>query len=304
MKRVFFIAILLITGQLVSCSGTIEVEKSNTIVCTTGMIGDAIKNIVGNKMNVHVLMGPGVDPHLYKVVPTDVQELSRAEIVCYNGLHLEGKMTDILKNLNKYHDIPTLAFSDGLSEQDLKAGEGGAHDPHIWFDVSIWSKTVSYAGQQIAKLYPEYGQDFIQRTERYVSQLDSLHQWVTRQIASIPKNSRVLITAHDAFGYFGNAYEIEVRGLQGISTVSQAGIKDRKDLVDMIIKRNIKAIFVETSISDKQLNAIVEDCKKQGHSIQIGGNLYSDAMGIEGSSGDTYIGMIKANVTTIVNALK
>lgn len=303
MIRTATILSILVLLSFTSCD-TGEQTPSNNIVCTTGMVGDAIKNIVGSDMNVQVLMGPGVDPHLYKAVHSDIEKLSNAQIVCYNGLHLEGKMTDVLQNLNTNNGTTTIAFSDGIDVTKLRTMQGSAHDPHIWFDVDLWTEGVKYAGQQIAKSTPEIKDQVLARTNNYLKQLDSLHIWVKNKLQEVPKESRVLITAHDAFGYFGRAYEIEVNALQGISTVAQAGIKDRKDLVDLIIERKIKAIFVETSISDKQLKAIVEDCKNRGHVVKIGGNLYSDAMGVPGSGADTYIGMVKTNVNTIVNALK
>lgn len=304
MIRILFI--LITAGSLVLIQGcdSENNDNSNTIVCTTGMVGDAVKNLVRDEMEVQVLMGPGVDPHLYKAVHSDIEKLSKAKIVCYNGLHLEGKMTDVLENLNTNNNTTTIAFSDGVDEKRLRTTQGSAYDPHIWFDVDLWTQGVIYAGQQIAKNNPEIKDKVMYNLNRYLMDLDSLHLWVKAQLQQVPKESRVLITAHDAFGYFGRAYDIEVNGLQGISTVAQAGIKDRKDLVDLIIKRKIKAIFVETSISDKQLKAIVEDCKSRGHDVKIGGNLYSDAMGIEGSGADNYIGMVKTNVNTIVNALK
>lgn len=302
--KVSSILYLTLTLLLWSCSSSSESNTKSGIVCTTGMVGDAVKNIVGDRQEVTVLMGPGVDPHLYKVVHSDLEKLNTAAQVFYNGLHLEGKMADVLSNIEDQYGIPGMAISEGLEESDLRSISGTTHDPHIWFDVSLWMKAVKYAGDQLSKNDPDHAELYQTNTTAYCQELKELHEWVKVQIASIPKERRVLITAHDAFGYFGQAYDIEVRGLQGVSTVSQAGIKDRKKLVDLIIERKIKAIFVETSISDRQLKAIIEDCAERGHTVTIGGTLYSDAMGAAGSEADNYIGMVKANVTTIVNALR
>jgi manganese/zinc/iron transport system substrate-binding protein len=274
------------------------------IVVTTGMIGDAVENIAGDKAQVVALMGPGVDPHLYKATHGDLEKITEADIIFYNGLHLEGKMGKVFEKAGRIR--PVVAISEGIPEDDLREipGYENAHDPHIWFDVRLWQQAVKNISEYLVKKDSVNAGYYQANSAKYISSLDSLHEAVTRQILAIPKEQRVLITAHDAFGYFGDAYKIEVRGLQGISTLSEFGLKDVTELVDFIIARKIKAIFVETSVSTKSINAILEGCQEKGWDVKIGGSLYSDAMGETGTPEGTYIGMVNDNVKTIVNALK
>ena len=274
------------------------------IVTTTGMITDAVANVVGNHATVEALMGPGVDPHLYKATQGDLRKLTDSDVVFYNGLHLEGKLADVLGRLARTK--PVIAVSEHIPDSLLRTVPGfqGAHDPHIWFDVSLWKHAV----ERIRDFMMSY--DSLNRAEysvaadAYLMRLDSLHNAIRIHLHEIPEAHRVMITAHDAFGYFGDAYHIEVRGLQGISTVSEFGLRDVTDLVDFIIQRKIKAIFVETSVSERSINAVVQGCRQKGWNVNIGGSLYSDAMGAEGTPEGTYIGMVNANVRTIVEALK
>ncbi|MEH0155911.1 zinc ABC transporter substrate-binding protein [Limibacter armeniacum] len=295
----------LLTLLMAAC-GTTEKQKGEklTIITTTGMIEDAVKNITGELADVEGLMGPGVDPHLYKATPSDLQKLRGADIVFYNGLHLEGSMTDVLEKFARKKAV--FPLSDGLDEKKLRTPEDGStvHDPHIWFDVELWSQAVSYAAEKIAAQDPDNATVYKTNAEKYLQQLHELNNWTRTQIQSIPSQSRVLITAHDAFGYFGSAYDIEVKGLQGISTVAEFGLKDISGLVNFIVSHKIKAVFVETSVPHKSLEAVVSGCHEKQHNISIGGTLYSDAMGALGSEAGTYIGMVKSNVNTIVSALK
>lgn len=274
------------------------------IVCTTGMIGDALTQIAGDKAQVIALMGPGVDPHLYKATQGDLKKLTDADIIFYNGLHLEGKMGDIFQKLSRTKHVVALAETVPSERLLRPEGSPGAHDPHIWFDVSLWAEAVRRAGMELARADSANQAFYLQNTEAYLSELDSLHQWTAAQISAIPRESRVLITAHDAFGYFGRAYDIEVRGLQGISTASEYGLRDISNLVSFLTARKIKAVFVESSVPAKSLEAVVEGCSRRGHEIAIGGSLYSDAMGQAGSPEGRYIGMVRANVNAIVGALK
>lgn len=302
-KLKYFIAILLLL-----CFSTCTQEEKSAdslyLVATTGMIKDAIENIAKEKANVFGMMGPGVDPHLYKPTPKDLTELRKADIVFYNGLHLEGKMGEVFEQLAKQK--PVFAIADGINQSLLIAPQDGyqVHDPHIWFDVSLWQKAVSYAGKKLAESDAQNKTYYEKNTKAYSQQLDSLHQWVSEKISLIPEKQRVLITAHDAFGYFGNTYEVNVKGLQGISTLSEFGLRDVSELVNFIVENNIKAVFVESSVSSKSLETVVSGCEEKGHTVKIGGTLYSDAMGAEGTPEGTYIGMVQANVTTIVNSLK
>lgn len=274
------------------------------IVTTTGMIADAVHNIVKDSANVIALMGSGVDPHLYKATQGDLKKLSEADLVFYNGLHLEGKMGEVLSKLGRTKSV--VAVVEGLQQSQLrKVPEfDNNYDPHIWFDVQIWMEAVKYMRDQLKTAMPGSAAFLEENTDQYLEKLKELDAMARARILEIPKESRVLITAHDAFGYFGNAYDIEVRGLQGISTLSEFGLKDVTDLVNFIADNKIKAVFVETSVSEKAIQAVVEGCRDKGHAVQIGGNLYSDAMGTTGTFEGTYVGMVTSNVNTIVSALK
>ena len=274
------------------------------IVTTTGMIRDAVENIAGENAEVVALMGPGVDPHLYKATHGDLEKLTKADVIFYNGLHLEGKMGEVFEKLGRTR--PVIAVASGVPDSLLRAVPGfqGTHDPHIWFDVSLWKHAVNAASVFLQEYDSANADSYKENTARYMSQLDSLHESIKKYVRDIPEQQRVLITAHDAFGYFGDAYGVEVRGLQGISTVSEFGLRDVTNLVDFIISRQIKAIFVETSVSKKSINAVVEGCHQKKWNVRIGGSLYSDAMGPDGTPEGNYIGMVNANVRSIVEALK
>jgi manganese/zinc/iron transport system substrate-binding protein len=303
-----FLKILLVLGiTLFSCQSetqnTSTKEKLN-IVTTTGMIGDAVKNIVGNNADVISLMGPGVDPHLYKVSQRDIKKLLNADIIFYNGLHLEGKMGEVLDQMSERK--PVIAIYKGLTEKQLRATSEfqGNYDPHIWFSVKIWTDVVRFIGKSLTELDQVHASSYQANTTKYVEQLTQLHKWTIEQINTIPKKQRVLITAHDAFGYFGGEYGMQVKGLQGLSTAAEYGLKDVTNLVDFISENKIKAVFVESSVSDRSIKAVMEGCKAKGHKVIIGGTLYSDAMGAENKPEGKYIGMVKHNVTIIVEALK
>lgn len=298
--------LLSITLYLAGCGSkdTAATHDKLVIVTTTGMIKDAIEHVAGNHAEVIALMGPGVDPHLYKATQGDVEKLTNADIVFYNGLHLEGKMGEVLEKLGR--SKPVIAVASDIPDNLLRAVPGfqGTHDPHIWFDVKLWENAVRTVCRVLQKQDTANAAFYAVQRDAYIKQLDSLHEAVKVKIAGIPQQQRVLITAHDAFGYFGDAYNIEVKGLQGISTMSEFGVKDVTDLVNFIITRKIKAIFVETSVSQKSIEAVVEGCREKGWDVKIGGSLYSDAMGNAGTPEGTYIGMVSANVKTISEALK
>lgn len=290
-----------------ACNSKSKGEASNgklKIVTTTGMIKDAVEHVVGDKADVIALMGPGVDPHLYKATQGDLQKLTDADVIFYNGLHLEGKMGEVLEKLGKTK--PVIAVSARIKEEQLREIPGfqGTHDPHIWFDVKLWQNAVMAVSEFMTQHDNDNKQLYESNAKQYITRLDSLHEAVKVSIQQIPQEQRVLITAHDAFGYFGDAYAIEVKGLQGISTVSEFGLKDVTELVNFIIARKIKAIFVETSVSQKSIEAVREGCRQKNWDVKIGGSLYSDAMGQAGTPEGTYIGMVSTNVKTIVEALK
>jgi manganese/zinc/iron transport system substrate-binding protein len=291
--------------MLASCSRQPKRETGKLyIVTTTGMIKDIVQNVAGSKAEVIALMGPGVDPHLYKATHGDLEKITGADVIFYNGLHLEGKMGKVLEKAEKLK--PVFAIASNIKESALRSipGYDNAHDPHIWFNVKLWKQAVQRVATSLKQVDSANTDYYSHNLSKYLVRLDSLDSAVRNKISSIPANQRVLITAHDAFGYFGDAYGLEVRGLQGISTLSEFGLRDVTELVNFIVDRKIKAIFVETSVSDKSIRAILEGCREKGWNVVIGGSLYSDAMGEENSPEGNYIGMVNANVITIVNALK
>lgn len=306
MKSIAIIAAMCASLFFFSC-GTKQSSKQQGkvyVVTTTGMIGDLARNIGQDFVRVESLMGPGVDPHLYKASQGDISRLSQSDVIFYNGLHLEGKMVDIFEKMARTKRvIPVSEDIDRGRFRALNVG-GSIVDPHIWFDISLWRETIPRVQRELAQLDPTHVEAFTKNAQAYAARLDSLHNWVKLEIATIPKTQRVLITAHDAFGYFSQAYDIEVHGLQGVSTVSEYGVNDVTHLVDLIVSRGIKAVFVETSVPHRSIEAVVAGCKARGHQVRIGGSLYSDAMGQPGSGSDNYIGMVTANVNTIVSALK
>jgi manganese/zinc/iron transport system substrate-binding protein len=278
-------------------------EKPLTIVATTGMITDAIQQIVGNDAIVQGLMGPGIDPHLYRARESDVARLADADIIFYNGLHLEGKMADLFAHMA--HTKKTVAVTDILSKKNLIESDIKDHyDPHIWFDVSLWQQIVSYIVHILCDYDAVHCDAYQQRAKKYSERLKQLDSYIKQQIALIPVEKRTLVTAHDAFEYFGKKYGLHVRGLQGISTESEAGTKDVQDLVSFVVQKQIPAIFVESSIPQRTLQAVQEGVKAQGWNVTLGDELYSDALGSAGSDAGTYIGMVKHNIDSIVKGLR
>lgn len=304
MYRFFIMAGVLL---LCACGGgetPLVEEDKKLVVCTTGMVGDLVRHVAGDRAEVISLMGPGIDPHYYKATQGDLQKLSRADVIFYNGLFLEGKLEGIFEKMARSKTV--IPVSRDISKDRLRkpvAGQG-EHDPHIWFDVSMWAETLPVVVQALIGIDADGADVFRANAEAYRVQLFDLDAWAKAQIARIPSDQRVLITAHDAFGYFGLAYGIQVRGLQGISTVAEYGVNDVSLLVDFIVKRQVKAIFVESSVPERSINAVREGCKAREWDVAIGGTLYSDAMGPAGSGADTYIGMVRSNVNTIVEALR
>ncbi len=296
---------LLLVALLAGCGsagGSGATGGKLKVTTTTGMIADVVKNVGGEHVEVIALMGPGVDPHLYKASEGDITKLQGAQVIFYNGLNLEGKLGDIFVRMARTR--PTIPVSERFPQDQIMDGGKGHPDPHVWFDVTLWMKATEVIRDGLAESDPKHKADFEKNAEAYLKKLEELHKYAREQLAQIPKERRVLVTAHDAFGYFGRAYDIEVMGLQGISTDAEYGIKDVQALVDVLTQRKIKAVFVESSISDRSIKAVVEGAKAKGHTVVIGGELFSDAMGADGTPEGTYIGMVKHNVDTIVKALK
>lgn len=276
-----------------------------TIVCTVGMITDAARTIAGPRAEVTGLMGEGVDPHQYKASPGDIRRLDSANLVLYSGLHLEGRMAEMLENVARRKPGGAVAIAESIDKSLLRADADAAHhpDPHVWFDVSLWRRAVAAAVEAIANIDPKHRADYEQAAAAYDAKLAELHAWCRAELARIPRESRVLVTAHDAFGYFADAYDLDVLAIQGISTDSEAGVRAINDLVDTIVRRKVRAVFVESSVPPKTIQALVEACKARAHDVTIGGELFSDAMGKDGTPEGTYVGMVKHNVDTIVRAL-
>ncbi len=299
--------LFIVCATIFSCQPAVpEDDGQFLIVTTTGMLEDLAIDIVGEHAVVKSLMGPGVDPHLYKATQGDLQLLKQADLIIYNGLHLEGKMAEILEKMTTYPNKRIVAAGELINPEELLLldEKNDIFDPHIWFDVSLWAKTIDGITEEIAEIDEDHLQEYRSNATLKKQTLNDLHEWVRNEIKSIPEKQRILITAHDAFSYFGRAYEIEVVGLQGISTLSEAGIKDVTNLVQLISDRNIKAVFVESSVPRKSIEAVVEGVKQNGKEVQIGGTLFSDAMGAADSPEGNYEGMVRYNVTLIVNSLQ
>jgi len=271
------------------------------VVTTVGMIADAAERIGGPRVEVEGLMGPGVDPHLYKASEGDVRRLERADVILYGGLHLEAKMADVLERIGERR--LTRAVTDGIPRGDLISVGGGQVDPHVWFDVALWKGAVTEVRDTLATADPAHAPGYRARAAQYLAELDALDTEAREKSAAVPAASRVIVTAHDAFGYFGRAYGYEVVGLQGISTASEAGAKDVRRLADLIAARRIPAIFVESSVAPRTIEAVQEAVRSRGFDVAIGGSLYADAMGSEGTPDGTYLGMVRHNVDTITGAL-
>jgi manganese/zinc/iron transport system substrate-binding protein len=268
------------------------------------MIADAARIIGGSHVAVTALMGPGVDPHLYKASEGDLAALGESDLILYNGLNLEGKMGDLFVKMSRTR--LTVPVTEAIPESLLREPPEfkGHYDPHVWFDVGMWRLAVGRVRDALIELDPAHRADFEARTAAYLDTLAALHVWCGEQMATVPSDRRVLVTAHDAFGYFGRAYHAEVVGLQGISTVSEFGLADVQRIVGLITSRKIKAVFIESSVPRRSIDAVVEGCRARGHDVAIGGTLFSDAMGAEGTPEGTYVGMVRANVRTIVQALR
>jgi len=286
---------------LFSCKSPDISTDRTLVITTTSMIGDAARGMVDtSQVVVRSLMGPGTDPHLFKPTKNSLDLLSQADVVIANGLHLEGKMQEILEKLGRRKTI--IFLGDGLDPGKLIHPDGKADypDPHIWFDVALWKESLLHLEKNLDELR------LLNRelAGEYLKSLDSLHAWVGVEMQSIPDSNRILLTAHDAFSYFGRSYDIEVIGLQGISTVAEYGLRDVSEMVDLITERRVQAVFVESSISPRAMEAVVSGVRRKGGEISIGGTLYSDAPGPENSGASTYHGMVEHNVRTIKSALK
>jgi len=303
-----FIAAVAVTAVGVGCSseeGGASDDGILKVTATTGWVAEIASEVGGEEVSVTHLMGPGVDPHLYKASEGDIARLAEARVIFYNGLNLEGKMGDILVKMARTGRM-TVAISESVDEALLREPPEflGHYDPHIWFDVSIWAQAVPAVVGALSEVRPEKKTYFEANGKAYVAKLLALHEYCEKRLAEIPEDQRILVTAHDAFGYFGEAYGIEVVGLQGITTTSEYGLKDVQRLVELITSKKLKAVFVESSVPKRSIEAVVAGCKSAGHDVVIGGELFSDAMGEADTAEGTYPGVVRHNVETIVKALQ
>lgn len=299
-KTYLFILIVVVCINFISCR---EVKiKEKYILTTTQMLYDIVINLVDSSFEVEYLMGEGVDPHLYKFSQKDLQKLNKSTLIICNGLHLEGKMNYVLKKLAFKKTV--ISAGDSLSKNKLIQVQGEVYDPHIWFSVDLWKKVVKVVSYNLQKKFPNDAQKIISKEKSYIYQLSLLQKDIEKQISQIPEEQRVLITSHDAFRYFEKSFNFPVKALQGISTTAEYGLKEIQELVDFIYERKIKAVFVETSLPPKGLEAVVQGLRAKNYSVKLVEGLYSDAMGTLDTPEGTYIGMFKSNVSKIVEALK
>ena len=323
MKKSFLIISIIVVAIIVGISSTVLVQSNNNtnetsmmnvddaenssekvlVTTTTNVITDLVENIGGDHVLVSGLMGPGVDPHLYRPSANDVKKLQDANIVFYNGLDLEGKMGDIFVKIGR-EGTTVWAVSENIPPESLLSLDTAGHfDPHIWWNAELWIEAAKVVATGLSEYDPENSEMYEKNLEEYVEQLQELHKDSLEKINSIPKEQRVLVTAHDAFQYFGNAYSLEEMAIQGWSTDSEAGIREIQNLADEIAERKIKAVFVETSISPATIEALKAAVQDKGHDVVIGGELFSDAIGEKGTPEGTHIGAFTHNVDTIVQAL-
>lgn len=303
--------LLLIGSMLLSACGTRVADiaggelstRTINIVATTGHVADVIRNVGGDRVVVKALMGPGTDPHVYKASANDVQSLAQADVIFYSDLHLEGRMIDIFERIGRTK--PAHGVADDLPHDRLTATGDfeGAYDPHVWFDPTLWSLVVDNVAQRLSALDAAHAATYSANAARYKAARAALDSYAAERLAAIPQSHRVLITAHDVFGYFGKRYAVDVRGLQGISTAAEAGVADVQQLAELIAERGMRAVFVESSVPPTTISAVQAAVRSRGQDVAIGGELFSDALGAADTPEGTYVGMFRTNVDTIANAL-
>lgn len=293
------------TGETSNNAEEIENEGPLQVVATSMQVADLLENIGGEHLEIDGMMGPGVDPHDYVPSASDVELLNEADIVAYNGLLLEEQFVEVFDELEE-QGANTIIMSDAISESeflDFEEDEDLDYDPHIWFSVENWKEATEYTAEMLATFDPSNAEDYQNNAEAYITELDELSDYIESRVEEVPEGSRYLVTAHDAFQYFGQEFGFEVVGLQGISTQTEAGAGDISEMADFLVENQINAVFVETSISPRNIEALIEAAESQGHEVENAGELYSDALGIEEEDAHTYIKMYEANIDTIVDAL-
>lgn len=271
------------------------------VVATTTVVADLVRQVAGDRVAIDCLMAAGIDPHSYKATPRDADRLARADLVVASGLHLEGKLAELLERLSKR--VPVVAVGDALPADRLLEAAPGLHDPHVWFDARLWSLCPAVVAKSLAAIDAAHADDYAVRAAEYTARLERLDDELRKKIATIPADRRVLVTAHDAFRYFGRAYGVEVVGVQGTSTESEAGLGDINRLVDLVVERRIPAVFLETSVSDRSVAALREGAKARGRDVSLGGRLHSDSLGEPGGPAGSLEAALRENVETIVAAL-
>ena len=296
-----FLALVLGLGLALGQERCDAADRRLRVVATTTVVADLVRQIAGERVDVDCLMAAGIDPHSYKATPRDADRLARADLVVASGLHLEGKLADLLERLSRR--VPLIAVADAIPPDRLLDAGAGLHDPHVWFDAELWSLGVPAVAERLAKLDPPHAEAYREAGRDYAERLVALDGELRESLAEIPLERRVMVTAHDAFRYFGRAYGIEVVGIQGTSTESEAGLGDINRLVDLVVTRRLPAVFVETSVSDRNVTALREGAGARGHTVGLGGRLYSDSLDAPGSGAGTLEEALRANVATIVSAL-
>lgn len=274
-----------------------------SVVATTGMIADAARQVGGDLVDVRGLMGPGIDPHSYRQTRSDIVAMTRADLVLWHGLYLEAQLEDFLLDLTRSRQVVAVGEAVPVEHRIAHPDYEDRFDPHVWMDPDLWRYVVLEVRDALSALRPDSAAAFAANAEAHLADLDRLAAYAAQGLASVPQEARVLLTAHDAFGYFGRSHGFEVVGIQGISTESEAGLNRIGALVDMLVERRIGAVFVESSVSDRNIRALIEGAAARGHSVRVGGEVFSDAMGPDGTYEGTYLGMIDHNVTTIAGAL-
>lgn len=289
-------------GEAEASAETFGGDYPIKVTCTTGMVADLVRHVGSDQVDVTQLMGETVDPHLFQAVPADISALNRADVIFYSGLHLEGKLVEIFARMRRKK--PTSAVAERIDNSRLLDVGAGLYDPHVWFDVELWSVCISAVSDTLSQFDPKHAADYQKRADLYRKELVTLHEYCVSEMATIPEGQRVLVTAHDAFHYMGRAYGLEVKAIQGISTESEPGVKEINELVEFLTTNGIRAVFVESSVPDANMASLVEGCASRGHTLEQGGVLFSDAMGKLGTPEGTYVGMVRHNVNTIVQALR
>ncbi len=277
-------------------------ENDKLIVCSTSIVADCVQQVVGNRLTVKSLMGPGVDPHTYNPRPSDVGLLNDAKLVVYTGFHLEGKMAELFERLSERKAV--VSFQADFPEEKILYTDKITPDPHVWFDTDSWVQSMNGVVDRLIDLYPQYELEFRENFYRFLQKVEAKTTELKKELVKVPEKRRILITSHDAFHYFGRTFDILVKALQGVSTSQEPGVRDVVDLVNFIVDHQVKAIFVENSVSPKALNSVLNSVKRKGYHVKIGGTLFSDALGSKGSGADTYLGMLTHNVNSIKEGLK